>query len=516
MNKYCFDTIKKSIVVFSKLFTDFEVTRRSPDGLVIQNRKVEIIIANKEKLEKKLNSNNRKQQVVLPVMSIWNDNIKYRIDKQSNPLFGNHRISKEYNELAQYLSKGAPIDLDMTVLVKTKYYSDMLQITETIIPMFRNNIVKTVNLIAELDIFYNVTFMLNSSSQNFHFEMENGKDDIRSLEQEFKFTVSTIIFPPVDEKVIAKYVKLFTGDMIVQGESEQSPDDIIESKDSEVTDFSISLIDELEYANETVSEIALYEVDLSADLPTCGEKIRILDDKGVDCPFVFEYDNGEWYGSDDQIPSFVTGVNKTGKIKVRGNHALGADKPAKYNMKIVTYHHNNYQYAQNVFHIYDDFNTKTLRFIQIEKETPVDKTYIDNGKLCIKATSTNISNITKVYPLKSYSNFNRFKLGIYSFVWRASRIICGMSDEKGNYLYIETSTTTDVYLLKEKRSGVITTIGTVTLISALNTILFSRESGTITVSLNGSVIGTTINKYVIPFMTGNFDSYLKYDYIVGD
>lgn len=515
MNKYCFDTIKKSIVVFSKLFSDLEVTRRSPDGKVIQNRKVEIILANKEKLEKKLNSNNKRQQVVLPVLSIWNNNIKYRIDKQANPFFGNYRISKEYNEIAQYLSKGAPVDLDMSVLVKTKYYSDMMQIVETIIPMFRNNIVKSVNLIAELDIFYNITFILNNISQNLHFEMENGKDDIRSLEQEFAFTISTMIFPPIDEKIIAKQVKLFTGDLKVIGSSEQSPDDIIESRDSEVIDYSTSLVKELIYEGNNVSEIALYEFDFSAELSTHGEKIRILDEKGNDCPFVFEYDNGEWYGSDEQIPSFVSGVNKTGKIKVRANHPLGKDKPEKCRLKVVTYHHNNYQFAQNVFHIYDDFNIKTFRFIHIEKETPVDKVFVDNGKLCIKATSTDISKITKVFPFKSYSNFNRFKIGISSFIWTPSRIICGMSDEKGNYLYVETGTI-DEFLLKEKRGNDITILGTITLPSILNTILFTKTGNIITTSLNGTTIGSTINKYIIPFLSGNFDVYLKYDFMYGD
>jgi len=513
MTLYFFQSIKKSLVVFAKQFTDLSIIRKATDGSETKTINVETIIANKQKFYKRINKKDQSVRLVLPAISIWNENITYNVDRQKNPFFGSKAFSKESDGIMKYMRSPSPVTMEMTVRMATVYYSDMMQIIETILPEYQPKVTKRVNLIPGLDCGIDMAIVFTGLSQNFDLEMDESPDSLRMLEADLSFEVHTYMFPPIEEKYIAKNIMLLNGSQQIDVHDDNSPDDIVNSGAITTTDYSRELISSVELEDTEINYSGVYRLDASAIIATDQEDFLIYDSDGKSCPFVFEYDNGELYGNDELVPSFLT-LTKTGYIFVQAQHELGEDIPEKYRFEYWSNHHKNYEYGHNVLHVYEDFNYKSLKNLQIDWKTEISKFYVDSGTLYLRSFIAGFDNMLRVYPKKIDSHFSTIDIGINSFTSEEDKILCGMSDRNDQWCYVKTTADNLQYDICEFDGTTETVVDTVTLTSQVSLVKFTQAGSTITVALNGESSTDLVNTYSIPWMGNDFENnYIRYRFL---
>lgn len=501
MTRYFFDTIKKTIVLFANEFNGINVVRQADDGSYTQTIPVELIIANKAKFYKRLMKPSEQQNIVLPAISIWNDSMDYNIQLQKNPQFYSKVVSRQDEDLMKILGTPSPFTFTFSVLVKTKYYSDMRQIMETIIPKYQPKVTRRINLIPEFDLSLNIPIVLDSVTPNFEIETGDDPESIRSLECEFSFRVESWVFPPIDELDIARTIKMSGVDIT----SNQSPTDIVNNNlisASGITKTIIKSIDVVGKGN------GVYRINATEMISSNGEYFSIKD-SGGECPFVFEYDNMECYGKDYLIPDNLT-LTKTGYIYVRANHSnVSEEIPETWKFTFWSSLTRNHQIAQNVFRQYDDFNYRTLNQLRIERQREIDKCYADDGDLYVYSPASTSATMQKVFCVSDFSNFEEFRIGLSNFVFEDNTIISGIRSLDLDEITIETSVSTvSTYEFKIKENGA--TLDTFTLSSLPSEIRF--EKGKIIIGSNTTTINT---KYFMFWLGANTSTIFRYSYFRG-
>jgi len=514
MSKYFFDTIKKTFLVVAKEFSDIQITRKATDGSTEKNIDVELIVANKQKFYKRINQKSSRQAVVLPAISIWNSEINYMVERQRNPNFGNYRLEKDDNTIFQYLRNPSPMDFEFQVVVRTKVYSDMRQILETIVPKFQPKKTKSINLIPEMNVTLDLPIILESLATNFELESDEAMESVRGLEAEFTFRAESWIFPPIEEFDMAKYLKLNTDSFALTYTEDESPDSIVNKGLMTYSDIEKGLLKKIDVSD--ISPSGIYRLDFSDVISEAGEFFSIEDSDGNPCPFVFEYDNGECYGKDWMVPETLT-LNKTNYVYIRAPYSRDLDEtPETFQMKVYSSQYRNHMIAEKVLDWYDDFNFNTLSGLHTERKNEIDRVYIRNGSLFVKSTESDPLTLCKVMPETSLQDFTSCLIGMDGFDWEDEKIICGMTDEQEKYCYVRTSDTENEFKICEwSSSGGEVIVDTVVLASVLTSVEFKNTDGVVSVVLNTEDGVDLTQTYIIPWLGNNFVGAFSYDFFRG-
>lgn len=506
MSTYFYNIKQKTIIAVAKQFNDIIIERK--DGNSIS---VPIVYGRKATFYRRLNDNKGgKSQLTLPAMSIFNTEFVYDYEKQANNLsLSTINVSKENQNIIQYLKNPSPIEMTFELTIKSVYYQDLNRIEEQIIPLFQPSRVVSVNLIPEMNITLDLNVTLVDIAQNIETNIVS-VDDNTDFETVLTFKTTTYLFPPIKQRYVARQIDVYNDITKLEITDNKSPGSIINDSLLSFTDYDKK---QLKYVEISATSDKRYNkihiVDLSSELSSEGENMKVIDMYGNELEFVFEYDNGEFYSSDEYIPTGIS-ANKTGNMYIS---IPFIDENKKYTLTIHTHHTNAYFFARDVFHDqYNDFNIRSYKYVDIEdKNSEKDKVYINDGGLYVKTESETIEDIIKVYSKNSMVGTKTIKIGVTSFRWESDKFICGVTDGEGNHLYIKTSTNSNIYSVCTY-DGTETEQFTLNAGGSLSEIIFEYDGSDWTVTINSTSNSFTGDDYYTPFLSNNSSNLIIYDY----
>lgn len=502
---YFYNIKMKTIVVLLKQFNNISITRKDNNSI-----SVPVVYARKASFYQRLNDNKGgKTQITLPAMSLDDVSFNYNPDRQANNLsFGITNIRKENQNIMQYMKNPSPIDIEFELTIKAVYAEDLERIKEQIIPMFQPSKVISVNLIPEMGITIDLTYTLmdieDKKENNFTDDPTSNKD----FECVLTFKTTTYYFPEIKQRYITRQIDVYNDSLKTSITDNMSPDALISDSLLTFADYDLKQLKYIEFDSTTSDRYnKIYIVDLTSELTSEGENMKVIDENGDELEFVFEYDNGEFYSSDNYIPTGVT-ANKTGNMYI-AIPFIEADKT--YKIFIYTNHTEAYYFARDIFHSYNDFNIRSFKYVNIEDKLENDLTYINDGDLYIKSISTSISNIAKVYTKNSMDGNKTIKIGVSSYTWESEKFVCGVTDGSGNHMYIKCASTSNQYSIYTY-NGSETLKFTLNPAATLTEITMSYDGTNWTITCNSTSNSFVGDDYVTPFLTNNGTSLARYDY----
>lgn len=504
MEQYFFDSQRKTIVAFSKLFTDVIVRRENSTNI-----DVPIIYANKQKFYQRINDNRSSQGITLPAISLFNTDIEYNLERQKSNLAKSIlKVSKNDSDILYHIPNPSPVTMIFEVLIKSKYYFDHRYITETIIPRFQPTQHLLLNLIPEMNVQCSVPVTLTSIQNDFQTELDEDPNSVRSFETTLTFEVESFIFPPLTEKSIIKTIKSYGNDVLLTVENEYSHDELINSKLHTITDNATNLAAEINIAATTADRYNHFVIqDFTTEIGTYGDKFKITNEENEEFEYLFEYDNGELYSADQFVPDTLT-LNKTNNIFI---HIPFIKENKSMKLFVKTYHGDSYIKAEEIVPIYNSFNTRTLRDLYIQEKKSDSIVYIDNSVLFVRDSSgSSIDDILRVSSVNALSGSKTISIGLSTFTWEAEKFICGVSDENESELYIKTTTTQDEYevFVDAVSKGTLTK-------ASISLIRFDYDGTDWDVYVNDQTLSFTDSDFISPFICWNGTSIAQFDYIKG-
>ena len=503
---YFFDIKKRTIIAVAKQFNNYTIVRK--DGNSIS---VPIVYGRKASFYRRLNDNKGgRHQLTLPAMSLFNTDIKYNVEKQSNNLSqAIINIRKENQNLMQYMGNPSPMDMTFELVIKAAYYEDLNRIEEQLITQFQPSKVISVNLIPEMGVTMDLNVTLEDVIQNIEIEFGEEADSNQDFETTLVFRTTTYYFPPITQRYIVRQIDVYNEYTKMAITDNMSPDAIINDQLLTFTDFDKRQVKYIELAAVTSDRYdKVHIVDLTSELAVEGENLSVIDGNGNELEYVYEYDNGEYFSSDEYIPTGVT-ANKT------GNMIIGIpfiEKNKKYKIYINTDHTEAYFFARDVFHSYNDFNIRTFKYVDIEDRNEDDNIYIVDGDLYLRSASTTIADIIKVYSKNSMDGNKTVKIGVTSYTWEAGKFVCGLTDSTGNHLYIKCASTQDQYEVCTY-DGSETVKFTLNPAAALTEVTFVYDGTNWTVTCNATSNSFAGNDYVTPFLANNGAALARFNYM---
>jgi hypothetical protein len=507
MTQYFFDITKKTIVAVAKQFVNMSYTRKNG-----QNIPVALTYAEKSKFYKRLNDNRNGQGMTLPAIAIYNSDFDYLADRQQNNLTESIvKFEKENKDIMQFIGNPSPILMPFEVTIKTKYYEDMRYLFETIIPQYQPTKYVSVQLIPEMNLSLNIPITLTNIEKNFELEFEESPDPEDDFEMVLSFNVLSYIFPPILRRYVINTISAYTDGLRLDITDQYSPSALINDELATFSDYDIQQVKIIEIPATTVDRYNYVLVDdITAELTTFGETLQIEDEEGNGLDFVFEYDNGELYSADEYIPSGIA-TNKTGNVLI-GVDFIEENKKKTIYMK--THHSINYNFAYNVLPIYEDFNIRTYKRLDIVDKTANDLVYINDGDLFTLSVGTDIDSITKVYPQHSLKGAKTIEIGITSIPDEANIYLCGIGDEEGDYIYIRRLTTNS-FGVYTYISSTETLVATLNAVASVTEFTFTYDAVNWTVAAGGDSQSFTGADYISPFVCNNGTTLARYNYIKG-
>lgn len=198
-------SLRKYVILFGTVFNDLYILRRDSNNNVIQEIKVPLTYAPREKvtarLEQNLNLDN-KESVLLPRMSFEMTGMQYAPERKLNTL---NRYTKvdENNPNKKFNSYNpVPYDLLFDLNIYTRYAEDATALLEQILPFFTPEWTGTINLIPELDAKVDVPIVLQglSSQDTYEGDFETRRALIWSLQ----FVMKGYLFGPIRSSGVIK------------------------------------------------------------------------------------------------------------------------------------------------------------------------------------------------------------------------------------------------------------------------------------------------------------------------
>lgn len=178
--------LKKVIATFGSLFSDITV-QTGTDAII----KVPIHLAHKQKfIEVAMNNTdvrNMYSDVALPIMGFEISNFTYAPERMTNPM--NVQNVKKGNEVVNLMFTSIPYTIGIELYIATNTLDEGYQIIEQIVPFFTPQLTVTISDIDFHGIKTNLTFDLNSFSQD--IQNESTFDEKRVCTFNFSFTCHT-------------------------------------------------------------------------------------------------------------------------------------------------------------------------------------------------------------------------------------------------------------------------------------------------------------------------------------
>jgi hypothetical protein len=189
--------LRKYVIVFGTLFNDIIVQRKDNAGNVVQDIKVPLAYAPKEKALARIAADpdlSKQVGMVLPRMSFEMTNINYAPERKLN------KIHRNVSTLAY--------DVGFELNVFTRYAEDSTQIIEQILPFFTPEWFVTMNLIPEMNWRQDIPIVLNGVSMQDTYEGDF--ETRRALIHTLQFTLKGYLWGPIRKSGIIKTANVMT------------------------------------------------------------------------------------------------------------------------------------------------------------------------------------------------------------------------------------------------------------------------------------------------------------------
>ena len=203
--------LRKYVIVFGTLFNDIIVQRKDNSGNVVQDIKVPLAYAPREKALARINADPdlaRKVGMVLPRMSFEMQSFNYSPERKLNKIHRN--VSALADDKAKLYAAYNPVayDIGFDLNIYTRYAEDSTQILEQILPFFTPEWTVTMTLIPEMSWKQDIPVVLNgvSAQDTYDGDFETRRALIHTL----NFTLKGYLWGPLRKTGIIKTANVMT------------------------------------------------------------------------------------------------------------------------------------------------------------------------------------------------------------------------------------------------------------------------------------------------------------------
>lgn len=202
---YYHESIRKYVIYFGTMFNDLRIKRRNTDGNVIQNIKVPVTYAPREKMTSRLEANldlQNQESILLPRISFEMVSLQYAPERKLNTLNRYSHVDATDGNKKKSMWQPVPYDINFDLNIFVKYAEDGTQLLEQILPFFTPEWTGTLNLIPEMDIKMDVPIVLQSMSSQDTYEGDY--ETRRALIWNLNFVMKAYMFGPVTSSSVIK------------------------------------------------------------------------------------------------------------------------------------------------------------------------------------------------------------------------------------------------------------------------------------------------------------------------
>ena len=185
------DELTTANVVFSQLFRNITINRRSPETNQIEPVKVGCVIGSRSRIIKALENQQEKADFTLPLIAITRTGLTRDPSRLSNL---HNEIRQSVNGRISYdMLTPVPINILYKVIIFAKYQSDIDMILSNWIPFFNNDVWVSVKHYKYTDLkFYSQVVMDDTISESRNESPTNTQYDF--CQAECNFTFKTVVF----------------------------------------------------------------------------------------------------------------------------------------------------------------------------------------------------------------------------------------------------------------------------------------------------------------------------------
>ena len=203
--------LRKYVIVFGTLFNDIIVQRKDNSGNIVQDIKVPLAYAPREKALARINADPdlaRKVGMVLPRMSFEMQSFNYAPERKLNKIHRN--VAAYADDKAKLYAAYSPVayDIGFDLNIYTRYAEDSTQILEQILPFFTPEWSVTMTLIPEMSWKQDIPVVLNgvSAQDTYDGDFETRRALIHTL----NFTLKGYLWGPLRKSGIIKTANVMT------------------------------------------------------------------------------------------------------------------------------------------------------------------------------------------------------------------------------------------------------------------------------------------------------------------
>lgn len=203
-------TTRKAIIAFGNLFNDIYIERKNSAGTVVQQFKVPLAYAPRQKMiariEQQPNLDDQRAQIILPRMSFELQNLQYDPLRKVSPIQQNRAVnvsSRDKPIISQYAP--TPYNLNILLYIYSKNQDDGLQILEQILPYFNPDFNLSLKAIPQLDIKNDLPVILDSVTYSDEYDGDFATR--RAIIWTLSYTLKLNYYGPINKTGIIRRVK---------------------------------------------------------------------------------------------------------------------------------------------------------------------------------------------------------------------------------------------------------------------------------------------------------------------
>ena len=203
--------LRKYVIVFGTLFNDIIIQRKDNSGNIVQDIKVPLAYAPREKALARLDQDpdlSRKVGMVLPRMSFEMTGINYAPERKLNKIHRN--VSAYSDDKAKLYAAYNPVayDVGFELNVYTRFAEDSTQVLEQILPFFTPEWSVSMTLIPEMNWKQDIPVVLNGVSMQDTYDGDF--ETRRALIHTLNFTLKGYLWGPLRKTGIIKTANVMT------------------------------------------------------------------------------------------------------------------------------------------------------------------------------------------------------------------------------------------------------------------------------------------------------------------
>ena len=203
--------LRKYVIVFGTIFNDIIIQRKDNSGNIVQDIKVPLAYAPREKALARLDQDPdlaRKVGMVLPRMSFEMTSINYAPERKLNKIHRN--VSAYSDDKAKLYAAYNPVayDVGFELNIYTRYAEDSTQILEQILPFFTPEWSVSMTLIPDMNWKQDIPIVLNGVSMQDTYDGDF--ETRRALIHTLNFTLKGYLWGPLRKTGIIKTANVMT------------------------------------------------------------------------------------------------------------------------------------------------------------------------------------------------------------------------------------------------------------------------------------------------------------------